>query len=294
MTCSVAIAWVNPFELLDPGIRALFAQTKPPMEVIVATRHPASARRALSGALPCVTLIAAHADATIPELRALAIRASGGEIVLVTEDHCVPAPDWIERAAAAIAAGADIVGGPVENACSSRLRDRAAFLTEYSGVIRPATDTVTNVIPGNNVAYRRAIALEVAGTLDSGLWESFGLASLIAGGARVVFDRDMVVHHRRAFGIRYFLGQRFHFCRAFGEMRRRSMPAGQRLAYAAASLLLPGALAARCWRNLRERRRFVREFSILSPLIFVYFCAGAVGEMLGYVFDGSGSLRRVE
>jgi hypothetical protein len=292
--CSVVIAWVNSFELLEPVLVALAHQSTPAAEIIVATRLAESDQTRLSETFPAVRLIPAPSDTTIPVLRALGIRASRGEVVLVTEDHCIPSAVWIARAAASIANGNSIVGGPVENIWPSRLRDSAAFLTEYSGVVRPAADGVRNVIPGNNVAYRRDVALEIAECLNEGLWESFALERISAHGHRVAFDRDMLVYHCRPFDFRYFVGQRFHFCRSWAGMSRRFIPRLARAARAAASVLLPWVLLVRSWRNLAIRKRLTARFAVCAPLIFVYFCVGAAGEILGYALGSGRSLMRVE
>lgn len=295
MTCAVAIAWVNPFELLEPVLRVLAEKSSVrPDEIIVATRLGAEEQARLRSAFPAVHLIMVARDAAIPDLRAMAIRASTSAVVLVTEDHCIPASDWIERATAAIANGAAIIGGPVENAWKGGLRDEAAFLTEYSGVIRPARAAVVNVIPGNNVAYAREAAFEIARTFEAGLWESFAFEAMRKRGVRFRFDRDMLVYHRRPFGFRYFLGQRLHFCRSFAAMRCRNVGTGGRLKYAIGSLALPLLLPVRTTRNLIERGRLTGRFLLCLPLIALYFAAGAAGEFTGYLFGGSTSLTRVE
>lgn len=292
---AVVIAWVNPFPLIEPGLRVLLAESsQPPDEIIVATRHAAPLQARFRAAFPGVKLIPAAPQTTIPALRSMGIRASASAVVLVTEDHCVPAPDWIERAAEAISSGSGVAGGPVENACTSRLRDWAAFLTEYSGVLRPAAPGVKNATPGNNVAYRRDVAEEIARTLDAGLWESFAFEELERRGVRIAFHPGMLVYHRRPFDFFYFLNQRFHFCRAFAGMRCQSLGTPGRLKYAAGCIVLPGLLLVRTLRNLLARQRLVGRFIICLPLIAVYFAAGAAGEMIGYLLGGGKSLQRVE
>lgn len=293
-SCSVVIAWVNAFELLEPVLVALAHQSMPAAEIIVATRLAESDRIRLSETFPAVNLIAAPPDSTIPVLRALGIRASRGEVVLVTEDHCIPSAVWIARAIASIAAGNSIVGGPVENIWPSRVRDSAAFLTEYSGVVRPAAEGIRNVIPGNNVAYRREVGIEIANCLADGLWESFALERISSQGRSVAFDRDMLVYHCRPFGFRYFVRQRFHFCRSWAGMSRQFLPLPPRAARTAAGLLLPCVLMFRSWRNLAVRKRLTARFAVCAPLIFFYFCIGAAGEMLGYAFGSGRSLTHVE
>src|SRR5438045_1286630 len=114
---SVVIAWVNPLELLLPGLEALHRQEGcAPDEIIVATRHDAGMREELRKRQPGVMVLEAAAGTTIPALRSMGIRVARGAIIAVTEDHCVPGANWIATIEHHIKQrGADVVGGPVEN-----------------------------------------------------------------------------------------------------------------------------------------------------------------------------------
>lgn len=291
---SVVIAWVNPLALIEPVIEALESQTAPPEEIIVVTRHPAPLQQKLRSLCRNVVLEGAPPSASIPKLRSIGLRRARGSIVAVTEDHCVPPPGWAARIRFRIRDGSDVVGGPVENACTSRVRDWAAFLTEYAGVVRPNRDGVVNGLPGNNVAYRRDLVVGLSEVLDRGLWESFYHDRLAREGLRLTFDPALVINHQRTFDFWYFITQRYHFCRSFAGMRCASLRAAGRLKYGIGSALLPPLLFLRNLRHLLERRRLVGRYLFCSPLIGAYMTAGAVGEMVGYFLGGGDSIRKVE
>jgi hypothetical protein len=291
---SVVIAWVNPLRLIEPVIEALQRQTAPPEEIIVATRHPASLQEKLRSLCPDVVLEGAPPGASIPELRSIGVSRARGSIVAVTEDHCVAPPDWAARIRSRISGGCDVVGGPVENACTSRIRDWAAFLTEYAGVVRPNRDGIVNGLPGNNVAYRRELVPGLLEVLERGLWESFYHDRLAREGLRLTFDPALVINHQRTFDFWYFITQRYYFCRSFAGMRCVSFRAADRLKYGIGSALLPPLLLLRNLGHLLQRRRLVGRYLFCSPLIGVYMTAGAVGEMIGYFLGGGDSIRKVE
>lgn len=295
---SVVIAWVNPIELLKPGLDALYNQVGAhPDEVIVVTRHPEDVQRQLCQAFPNIILESTSPDTTIPKLRSIGIKRSTGSIVAVTEDHCVPRKDWLSIILQNFSdEECDVVGGPIENAFVFRRRDWAAFLVEYAWALR-SVDSVKNTdssLPGNNVAYRRRVVDGLCKTLDRGLWESFYHQELQDSGSHLVYEPEMLVYHRRPFDFGYFVSQRYHFSRSFAAMRLQFLTTMGRIKYGLGSILLPPMLILRGYRTLSQKRRYVKLYLSCLPLIAIYMASGAFGEMLGYFLGGSNSLVEVE
>lgn len=296
ISISVVIAWVNDLDLLIPGLESLSQQSRAPDEVIVVSRRNAAEQERLRIQYPTITILSASPRVPITVLRSLGIRQAKGDVVVVTEDHCVPDTNWLavieqhmERTACAI------VGGPVENASTRRVRDWAAFLTEYVSVLAPASPSVEQVLlPGNNVAYRRDIALGLCEVLDQGRWESFYHQQLMEDGAKLSYERTMVVYHRRPFDVRYFISQRYYYCRSFAAMRAQTFSRSKRLAFGFASVLLPPLLVFRGLRIIIGKRRLFRRYLACLPLIVVYVTVGAAAEMVGNFFGDGGSLVRIE
>jgi len=291
---SVVIAWVNPLELLTPGLDALHQQSRRPDEIIVVTRHGSAQQKRLCATYPGVTLLAAPTSTSIPVLRSMGLKHASGTVVVVTEDHCVPSNDWISVVARQMQGDCGVVGGPVENDCTTRWRDWAAFLTEYAGAVQPAAAGPVADVPSNNAAYKRELIHGLCDTLDRGLWESFYYSQLAARGIVIISVPEMVVHHRRPFDFWYFIGQRYHFCRSFAGMRCQSFTHLDRFTYAVGSLLLPPLLLLRGLRTLVRKGRLVGRYVCCLPLIGMYVTVGAVGEMMGYLGGGGRSLELVE
>lgn len=294
---SVVIAWVNDLELLIPGLDALQPQIRPGRdEVIVVTRRGKAERELLQRRYPSVTLHVAPVGTPITALRRLGIGHARGAIVAITEDHCIPCADWISTIAGHLSHGdCDVVGGPVENASTSRLCDWAAFLTEYAGLVRSDRDqTGDATVPGNNVAYRRELIEDLSSILERGQWESFCYEKWAEKGMCLKLEPKMLVYHRRPFDVRYFVGQRFHFCRSFAAMRGQSLTTVKRIGYGVASMALPPVLVARGLFALARKRRLVGRYLRCLPLIGLYFTVGAIGEMIGYFLGGGDSLARVD
>jgi Glycosyl transferase family 2 len=298
---SVVIAWVNPLELLKYGLDALLhGINRPADEVIVVTRHNDVDQARLRDLYPEVILLSAPEHTPITSLRSLGLKRARGNVVVVTEDHCTPSTDWLAAIERRMLEGYDIVGGPIENACTGRIRDWAAFLTEYAFAVLPNTSPTegetksVHLIACNNVAYRRKFISGLCQTLESGRWESFYRSQLNESEAKMIYEPKMMLYHRRPFDFWYFVTQRYHFCRSFAAMRCQMISASQKLKYGVGSTLLPPLLLFRGIRTITRKRRLVGRYLTCLPLIATYFTAGALGEMTGYFLGGGTSLERVE
>ncbi len=128
---TVVIASVNGFPYLGRCLDSLCAGPRPPA-IIVADWTDEATRSRVRAGWPEVRLLSFDETMAVPELRAAGIAAADTPYVAVIEDHCVVRPQWAERLVAAHEAGHPVVGGPIRNGATTRLRDWAAFFCEYS------------------------------------------------------------------------------------------------------------------------------------------------------------------
>ncbi len=159
IVASVLVGSVNGAEMIDHLLDALKRQTGDvPFEIIVADRCTDGTADRISREHPAVRLLRAKPRTTLPELRTMALKQASGRFVLVTEDHTVPPPNWVERFVKELDCAPPrvvAVGGPVDNAMRDRAVDWAAFLCEYSGYLPPLAAGEVDDVPGMNIAYRR-------------------------------------------------------------------------------------------------------------------------------------------
>ncbi len=74
----------------------------------------------------------------IPAIRCTVAEAAQGEIIAIIEEHCLAAPDWLERALEAFEADdCGVVGGPVLDYSYNRLRDWVVYFCEYNNYLPP-------------------------------------------------------------------------------------------------------------------------------------------------------------
>jgi hypothetical protein len=288
---SVVVASVNGFPYLGRCLDAL-AEHAPQAEVIVADCTDEETRRRVRAGWPSVTLLPADRPSTVPELRAAGIFAASAPHVAVIEDHCVVGPGWADRILAAHGAGQAVVGGPVRNAATRRLRDWAAFFCEYSAFMEPLPAGPIGDLPGMNVSYDRPALAAIDDLLRAGRWETWLHPRLRARGFALHCDAGLIIHHDRDFGVREFLGQRYQYSRSYAGLRNADL-GRRRLAYALGWPLLVPLLYLRMARHVFRRRRHRREFLAATPLVLLYTLAWAVGEGVGYASGGGDSLLKV-
>jgi hypothetical protein len=220
--------------------------------------------------------------------------AAQGEIVAITEDHCIPAPDWFRSLVRAHAAHpGTAIGGSVDNGAVDRHVDRAVFFCEYSNFLSPVDSGVVHDLPGPNVSYKRAALLGVPDALTDGYWETFLHARLEQDGDALWSDPALKVVHKKHFQSQEFLWERYHYGRAYAGRRNEHMGPPRRLVYLAGSFLLPPVLLGRIARRVWGRRQHRRMFTLSLPLLLLFLSAGAVGEFVGTLAGPGDSAKRL-
>lgn len=265
-----------------------------PCEVVLADRRQDEVSRRIAERYPDVRMVPCAKETTLPEMRALALDASSGDIVAVTEDHCVPGERWVAEILSAFeSTGAVAVGGNVDNGVCDTGFDWATFLCEYSFFYPPVQEGETDVLPGMNVAYRRDALLAVPRErLTMGFWETTAHPLLRQRG-RFVSRNTIRMHHCKKFSLGLFLRQRYVYSRYYAGIRFDSKDIGRRIVAALLSLALPPLLL---WRMLTAasgkglRGEFVRALPALTLFVIVW----AWGEMVGYAAGPGRALAEIE
>jgi GT2 family glycosyltransferase len=293
---SVVIASVNGLPEIDECLSALERQKGGvDFEVVVANRRQDGTAEHISRRFPGVKLLQFPGHFGIPQLRAMAMAEAKGDIIVVTEDHCIAPENWLAEIVKAHQLGYMVVGGAVENGKTDRIIDWSVFLCEYSSAMLPITAGEVNSIPGNNAAYKKAALDLVDDGIKKNFWESFLHDELRKKGIKLLSVPSIVVTHKKEFRFFYFLSQRFHYSRSFAGMRRSQIPQAKRLYYLLGSPLLPFLMAIRVAQNvIVQKKRFYKEFFLSLPSLSVFFISYAMGEFIGYLLGPGGSLSKVE
>ncbi len=263
-------------------------------EVIVVDRCRNGTATMIAERFPWVDLLTRDEQQGIPQLRAAGIERATGEIVVITEDHCIAPDNWFEEILKAHDSGYMVVGGAVENGSVRRITDWASFFCEYSQVMPPVPSGEVKNIPGNNASYSREVLLGVAEDVKQNCWEYYLHEDLRSRGFRFLSSPGIIVTHKKEFGILFFLAQKFHYSRSFAAMRITQLTGSGRLLYICATPVLPLLLLWRVCREVMRRKKHYKELILSLPLLSLFGVSYACGELAGYLFGQGRSLAKVE
>jgi hypothetical protein len=271
ISLSVVLATIEPWPdlanclaVLEPQIAAVGG------EIIVGDGHGGALDAAKAAATDRLTWIR-NPGASVFELRARGVEAARGEIVALTEDHCIVGADWCEQILEAFARNPAAMGvtGPVLNGSTDSLVDWANFLHTFGSYFPPVNQTQRDRCPPSaNVAYRRSVI--GAGPIAPG-WMELEL------NPRLFFDRLFHVHdgitvtHVQSHGFWGTVRSHFHNGRTTTGLHRESFSRRQ----------LPWNQFRGAMRSMGGDERLRPALRASMPLLFLMSCCHAAGEVVG-------------
>ena len=282
---SIVVAAQQAGSSLSKCLASLSAQLSPAKaEILVADGSQGHSRNKLEEQFPSVRFLQLPPGTNVPRLWSAGIAASGGRIVALTIEQCVPASGWAEQILQAHAAQWPAIGGAMDIDPSAGLTDWAVYFCRYSRNIPPFSPRFLDDLPGDNCSYKRAALESVREQMKEGFWETFVHQALRARGGQLLSDPSIVVRYGGSFSWFAFLQRRFQDARYFAARCAREMTAPARFTRAASFFIVPsvmfGRIAARVWRNRRYRGKLL----VVTPLLAPFLVAWATGECLGYIF----------
>lgn len=291
---SVVVPSVNGLGDILGCLEALEAQRAAcDLEILVVDRLGDSVRAAISHRFEGVRLFPVEAGTTIPQMRAIAFQEARGDAVAVIEDHVIVPAGWARHLLDALEAGADVVGGSIENAATETLVDWAAFLCEYSASMPPIEAGSVTWLVGNNVVYRRHLLDEQQAVTQSDRWEDALHHSLLMNGTELICRPEIRVAHKMHYRFFDYLTQRFLYSRSYAGARLAGKSMSRRLLFGCAAILLPPVLLYRIIHRVLAKNRHRLILVQCLPIISAFVVSWAVGEVVGYWFGAGNSLAKV-
>jgi hypothetical protein len=217
------------------------------------------------------------------DLASASLRTCNADVVLLTEDHCVPDPDWMRSMLSARHSGRAVVGGRVEIGPGASAVDWAFYYVDFFRYSAPVSEGASPTLTVCNVLYDRkqleairplwAVRFEEP-AVHSDLRERFGELWLTAA-SRVVMRRHVSFVDA--------LKERYAFGRIFGHTRIAHVSVGRRCLFVLTAPALPILLLARMTTKALKSPSLTRNFlRALLPLTAMVLC-WSWGEWLGYL-----------
>lgn len=282
---TIVVASNRARALLNSCLASLLPQCeRASAELIVARAGTDAELDELRREMPGVRFVACPPTASIPELRGLGMAESTGDIVALTEDHCVADASWVQTLLQHAHDPADVIGGGMGNAQRDRTVDWAAYFSEYGFFSDRRSETAGGdrpLLTGANVAYKRRVVAEVLRWAQQGEWENVAHNRLMASGSAMRFVRSAAVYQNKNYRFAEFCVDRYEHGRDFARKRLAEDSHSRRWLLLCVSPLLPPLLTWRIAKAAAPARwsTFIRAL----PVTFAFLTAWSVGEAVGYL-----------
>lgn len=256
----------------------------PEFDVVVAAAPMLGDLAHIRRRFPQARLIVSEKVTTPIHLAAAAVNAADGEIILLTEDHCVPDLDWVATLSRGITAGRGAVGGSVDPLDEGSMTpfDWAFYYVDFFRYQTPQHGGAVNALSSCNVGYRKGDLNSLDDQWRTSLHETRIHAALRQRIGPLWMDPGARVKAGRKVNRPDALRERFAFGRIYA-CRRIDQPHGAlRPWLALASPLLPLLLLVRLGRAAQRDRVTARKFLRSLPDLALLVLAWSVGEALGY------------
>jgi len=281
---SIVVASHNARASIEECLSAIVAQRGPDnVEIIVVDNSTDGTTEVIQKRFPHIKLFVEPPAALIPNLWGAGIRQSTGDIVAITTAHFIPDKKWFFHILKVHRALLVAVGGAIENDGSARVVDWAVYFCRYSPYMLPFQGGFVSEIAGDNASYKRRYIDQCRHVWSDGFWENTVHAQLKKAGFRLLLAPSIVVHHKRSFGFRNFMRQRFLHGIQFGRTRASRFSLPKRTLYMMLSPAIPFIFLARIARQVVTKQRHQTKFLQALPVLVLFLSAWTLGELVGYV-----------
>ncbi len=265
-------------------LKALTRQTGvPAFEILVPYDESLEDITTLRAEFPKVQFLNLEGRRTYAELRAMGFHYARGRIIALTEDHCIPDPDWCARILETHRGPYAAVGGAVDKEKPDTALNWAIYLCDFSRYTNPVPEGPSAYLTDCNVAYKREDLEAIASVWATEFHETSVNWTLQAKGKVLWLSPKIVVRQQRSLTFHRAIRERYAFGRLFASTRVASMTLLQRLSHAVCSIPLPLLLTGRVMVHVLRKRRYLNEFIRALPMIGLMTTVWSWGELVGYL-----------
>jgi hypothetical protein len=230
---------------------------------------------------------------SIASAYAAGIRQAKAPIVVLTEDHSFPNPNWAEILIEAHQKPWAAVGPMVCNGNPDSMVSWADFFIAYGQWSNPTGAEVIDHLPGHNSSYKRDLLLEYGPNLEAMLEaESVLHWDLRAKGYQLYLEPAAKTAHLNFAFLSSWLPIQFWAGRQFGATRAHHWSLLRRLMFVGAAPLIP---LVRLWRIQKHIRRSGEPQTLLYrilPTLILGLVLDGLGQMIGYGLGAGDSIQK--
>lgn len=227
--------------------------------------------------------VPAHQHRLYDLRRAAGLAQTKAGVIAMTEDHAVPAADWVSRILAAHQRPFAVIGGAIENGIDQPM-NWALYYCDFGRYGSPLPAGEVEYVSDVNVSYKREALEAVRDVWHSEYHETTVHWTMKQRGIELRLDPALKVYqHRPPMTFANAFRERTEWGRVFAETRVAAIGFSQRMVYALTTPLLPAVLLARVAKHMLRQSRSLGQMAATLPLVAGLLFGWAWGEFLGYV-----------
>lgn len=280
---SVVIASLNGLVYLDACLAALSEQaSQTASEIIVVDRLGQEISQHILQHYPTIQYIQMPPDTSLEGLRTHGIHVAQGALIAITEDHCLPANDWLESIMQAHAQHeVAVIGGVLANTAHQSTMDEVAFWLEYYPFVGIEAVQETHQLAAANVSYKRGALLQALSKNNDLYYEGDVHRYFVAHQQTMLIDPRLRVDHRLYYSFKGYLIERYCYGRWYGAKRAHGLSYAARIRYLILIPFLPAIIIKRIIQHTQKSQ--ARQMLRLPHLLWLLFFIGvwAWGEWVG-------------
>lgn len=221
---------------------------------------------------------------SLSRARGVGVRSATGPSVFIAETHAYPDPALAATLVRALEGPWAIVVPGFTNANPETGLSRAGFLSDYGAWVDGLPAGETQRMPSYNAGFRRSVLLEFGDRLEHAI--TFGdelFLGLRERGHKAYFDPGATINHVNLARFGPWMHERFLAGVLIGGYRSVRWSWLRRIAYAAASPLIPFVILSRITSGVRaEAGKSGLQPGTTAAIVFGAFVKAA-GEFRGYL-----------
>lgn len=239
---------------------------------------------------PSHQVIEAGTTDSLPLARAQGVRAATAPLVVLTESHSFPQPEWAQALIDAHEGDWAAVGPALANGNPEKSLSWAALLIAYGRWSPWARGGEIDDLPGHNSCYRRDLLAGYGERLPELMeMESRLHGELRERGLKLYFEPAARTDHVNVSRLQSFIAVRFHSGRLFGAARAEGWGPVKRLVYTLAAPLIPVVRMRRFVADLRSPGAPPDLLPRIVPALLLGLALSSFGEAMGYAFGPGNS-----